>query len=366
MNIKITATDGNTGYSISNLKSNALIRDFGDAVYYVGHIALNQYLVVFLTKPSASTDLIIRINTNDLTAPSKDTGTGYTEYTVIAEGDFGFSTDYPIEGIGIYEKEDVQKVYWIDGKNQPRYLNIVREDVPIESPSELNFVKTLALDEKITVTRNETTIGSISAGTMQYVFTYYNRYGSETNIIYTSSLYYISYNNRGASAEDTTVSTSFSIVAQNLDKNFEYLRIYSIHRSSINDTPDVRRVADLEVPEDGVIAFVDDGTLGESVDPTLLLYVGGKSVVPNTMEQKDAVLFLGNYKEPNSLVAQDKQTREDIKELAKKQEISFDSTKNVEGSDFKGYYNYNNQLSQSQSDITCYKYGETYRFGFQA
>jgi len=28
-------------------------------------------------------------------------------YTVIAEGDFGFSPLHPIEGIGVYEKEDV-------------------------------------------------------------------------------------------------------------------------------------------------------------------------------------------------------------------------------------------------------------------
>lgn len=207
---------------------------------------------------------------------------------------------------------------------------------------------------------------------MQYAFTYYNIYGAESNIVYLSPLYYIAYTNRGASAEDTTVSTSFSIIVQNLDiTHFKngYLRIYSIHRSSINDTPEVRRVADLKVPdtdkEDNVIAFVDDGTLGEIVDPTLLLYVGGKSIIPNTMEQKDATLFFGNYKEPNSLIAQDETTRTDIKTLARQQDISF-GTKEVNGSDFKGYYNYNNQLTKSQQEIACYKYGETYRFGFQA
>jgi len=88
---------------------------------------------------------------------------------------------------------------------------------------------------------------------------------------------------RGASAEDTRVSTSFSIQIKNTDSNFEYIRIYSIHRTSVDATPEVRRVVDLKTNKDR-INFVDDGTLGEIVDPTLLLYIGGKSIIPNTME----------------------------------------------------------------------------------
>lgn len=365
LNIRIAPNEDNTGFSITNIRSNALVQKFGGA-QYIGHIVLDKHLVVFL-KMYTGVNWIIDIQPEYIglyknTYELAKIGTGYK---LLAEGDFGFDAKYPIEGIGIYEKEDVQKVYWIDGKNQPRYLNIVREDV-VTDANELNFVKKLFFNEEISIERNKTTIGSISAGTMQYVLTYYNTYGAETNIFYTSPLYYISYNERGADPADTRISTSFSITVQSLDKTYEYLRIYSIHRTSIDATPEVKRVADL-LTSNGSIAFVDDGTLGETVDPTLLLYVGGKSVIPNTMEQKDNTLFMGNYEEPNSLVCKDTKDRKEVKDLSQRLSISFDSDyKELEGAKFRGFYDYENQLQKSSHEITFYKFGETYRFGYQA
>jgi len=43
-------------------------------------------------------------------------------------GNLSFNLDYPIEAIGYYESEEVQKVYWVDGYNQNRFINIVAED----------------------------------------------------------------------------------------------------------------------------------------------------------------------------------------------------------------------------------------------
>lgn len=106
LNIKITPTDNNTGYSITNIKSNAMVGYFA-GWNYVGHIVLNQYLVLFLTNRSNGEDSIIRINTNDITVPKSTLDVLKVEYTEIANGDFNFNIDYPIEGIGIYEKEDV-------------------------------------------------------------------------------------------------------------------------------------------------------------------------------------------------------------------------------------------------------------------
>lgn len=83
-------------------------------------------------------------------------------------------------------------------------------------------------------------------GVIQYAFSYFNRYGQESNIFYTSPLNYISHEVRGASPEDS-VSISFSIEMQKLDPNFNYVRIYSIHRTSIDSTPTVKRVADISI-----------------------------------------------------------------------------------------------------------------------
>ena len=164
-------------------------------------------------------------------------------------GDLGFNYKHPIETISFYENADIRKVYWTDGLNQPRVINIaaVSDIVSKWNTDSFNFVRTLNLNEEITIERNIVANGSFAPGVIQYAFTYFNKYGQESNIFYTSPLYYISYNNRGASPEDK-ISNSFNIEVVNVDRRFDYIRIYSIHRTSINATPDVRRVVDLAPP----------------------------------------------------------------------------------------------------------------------
>lgn len=164
-------------------------------------------------------------------------------------GDLGFNYKHPIETISFYENTDIRKVYWTDGLNQPRVINIAAASDVVSkwNTDSFNFVRALSLNEKVTIERNIVANGSFAPGVIQYAFTYFNKYGQESNIFYTSPLYYISYNNRGASPEDK-VSNSFSIEIENVDRKFDYLRIYSIQRTSINATPNVRRVVDLAPP----------------------------------------------------------------------------------------------------------------------
>jgi hypothetical protein len=114
-------------------------------------------------------------------------------------------------------------------------------------------------------------------------------------------LLYISPFDRGA-RPDEKVSNSFEISIDNVDPNFDYLRIYSIQRTSINTTPICKRVQDMLISEmsskDGkkYMNYTDTGTNGDSIDPTELLYKGGEVISAETINQKDNTLFLGNIK----------------------------------------------------------------------
>ena len=164
-------------------------------------------------------------------------------------GNLEFNYKHPIETISFYENTDIRKVYWTDGLNQPRVINVAAASDVVSkwNTDSFNFVQRLKLNESVSIERNIVSSGSFAPGVIQYAFTYFNKYGQESNIFYTSPLYYISYNNRGASPEDR-VSNSFNIEVTNVDKRFDYIRVYSIHRTSINATPDVRRVVDLAPP----------------------------------------------------------------------------------------------------------------------
>lgn len=278
-------------------------------------------------------------------------------------GNLGFNYKHPIETISFYENADIRKVYWTDGLNQPRVINIAAASDIVSkwNTDSFNFVRTLSLNEEITIERNIVANGSFAPGVIQYAFTYFNKYGQESNIFYTSPLYYISYNNRGASPEDK-VSNSFNIEVVNVDRRFDYIRIYSIHRTSINATPDVRRVVDLAPPINiAKVTYTDNGSSGDSVDPTELLYIGGEEVVFGTMTQKDNTLFLGDIETKR------KTLDSAIRSYFKGKSITFSTyNKSISSPEPKGYYPYSNQLKMNSYQFKTFKYLEYYRFGIQA
>ena len=453
-NIRITARDNNTLLSITNEKGNKeiILKDSNGSVVtlqgtVIGYNVLNNYLTLFTT--DNTTDRIYRLERKG----------DYFECVTLYTGSLGFSTLNPIENIGVYENENIQKVYWIDGKNQPRVINIVApDDVKLGwLNTSFDFVQTLELQETISVSRNTVAGGVFAPGVIQYAFTYFNKYGQESNIFYTSPLYYISYNNRGASPEDK-VSNSFNIEVVNVDRRFDYIRIYSIHRTSINATPDVRRVVDLAPPTGrsnyklssyeinlpankmtmyrigsgaektldqyepsysgpnykswtfdtneyysinfggdyltwgtgtsfiititnsnkasmqlansgnmtgtlsiAKVTYTDNGSSGDSVDPTELLYIGGEEAVFGTMAQKDNTLFLGDIK------IKRKTLDSTIRSYFKGKSITFSTyNKSISPPEAKGYYPYSNQLKMNSYQFKTFKYLEYYRFGIQA
>lgn len=200
----------------------------------IGTAVLNHKLVIFSTDDDVNSYIYV------LEKSKKKSWN--LEGKLLYWGNLGFNTKYPLETLVSYESENIQKVYWTDGINQPRMINITGT-IQTGNDNQFDFIPKLQLKESIQVTKLLGS-GEFSPGVIQYAFTYYNKYGQESNIFYTTPLYYISYNDRGASPEGK-VSNSFEINIANVDKNFDYIRIYSIHRTSINATPEVRRVIDL-------------------------------------------------------------------------------------------------------------------------
>lgn len=351
-NIRITARDNNTLLTVTNERGNKEIplqSPSGDPVVIdgilLGQNVLNNYVTLF-TK--GTKDNIYRL---------ENKGT-YFETLLLFSGNLNFSTDYPIENIGVYENDNIQKIYWVDGLNQPRVINIVSDSTTIEewNNSSFDFIPELKLDETITVTSNLKVASKFPSGVVQYAFTYYNRNGSESNIIYQTPIYYTHASNRGGSPEEIG-SNSFDIVISNPDTNFDYIRIYSIFRTSIDSTPVVRRVADLDVAG-SVIRYTDNNTTGISVDSTLLLYIGGEEIVPHTMTQKDNTLFLGNIHIKTMLFS--KEAREGVRGS-----VIFGTKSLDTGERANLTYNYKTQLNNNSYQITSFKGGETYRFGVQ-
>lgn len=243
-NIRIMPTDESTLFSMVNEKGNLTtdIENIGHTLSGtpIGQAQIDDNWVIFTTSKSlGSDDRIYKLWFNE---DSK------LEGKLLYLGSLGFSTDHPIETLSFYENSDIKKIYWVDGLNQPRVINIMAADEIIQkwTDTSFDFVQRLKLQEVVNINRDIVTNGNFSPGVIQYAFTYVNSYAQESNIFYTSPLYYISYNNRGANPEDK-IGNSFNIAIDKIDKNFEYVRVYSIHRTSIDAIPTIKRVVDLAI-----------------------------------------------------------------------------------------------------------------------
>lgn len=351
-NIRIMSTDDSTLLSIINEKGNkeCTIEGIGNELegIPIGQVVINDILVIFTTDNSI--DRIYRIEV------SKDTLTGKKLF----EGSLNFNTSNPIEAVVFYETENIIKVYWTDGVNQPRIINIAADDEAISNwnNNSFDFIRVLELKEDISIERSTSTGGMFAPGVIQYYLSYYSKYGQESNIFYSSPLYYTSYEDRGGSPEDK-VGNSFKIDLKNLDKSFDYVRIYSILRTSKDSTVEAKIVADLAIPSSGNIIYVDNGVVGTSIDPSEILYTGGESISAYTMEHKDNTLFLGNIKLKTKIVSKE------IRDYFRNQSVSFGYLKSINSPEAKGTYPYINQLRYNSNKIKIFKYLEWYRFGIQ-
>ena len=333
INMRLTPIDGEDTLSLVNEKGNTPIllasgNTAGDiftfsGCQYVGHCVINQYLVLFVRRrervegvPGNVYNVYSTIYCIDFDTIHTINGEDHYDIQIKFDthtyNDLGFNPEHPLETLGDYETENIIKVYFTDGIYQPRVINIKKnyahdmsfvygQDEPYNS-DELNFVRNLKLDSSaiITIDKQESPGALFSSGTIQYCFTYYTTNAQESNIFYTSPIYYINPGSRGGAA-DETVGNSFKISIQNADVDFNYLRIYSIRRTSLNTTPIVKRVVDLPIVKPSGsnpvnLYFVDNNTSGEEIDPTILYYIGGEPISAGTFEAKDSTLFLGNIK----------------------------------------------------------------------
>lgn len=502
-NMRIVAQDDSTLLSMVTEKGNveAVIKDFDDhdsaftiKGTIIGYcVCGNEYITLFTTANTTTPDRIYRLSRfynetqNGRVIRHEDEKILYCKQ--LYAGNLNFKEDCVMETMFVYENFEIKKVYWIDGINQLRFINVENNDISSYADTSFDFV--LPIEGKETVAIEKLPMaGLFNAGTIQYALSYYNKNGASSKVVYISPIYYCSDYNNG-NAPDKTVNCAFKITVNGLDSSFDYLRIYSIFRSSRNGTPVCKRVYDVptkkmqdsetfeyvpgsqwtdtysplyppqtsfnisditvwdtttirstlkdhiylqesnkiiykvpsfikkdstdntqglifvnklgsttsvpltlvrnvedndiihlttapndiktrpvnisytSVPDKSAvdtISFIDTNISGEAVDYNEILYLGGYNIVPQTMDQKNNTLFLGNYK-MNSIQI-DEGLENEIKNNSSVTFDYLDDYKVEKGESITStVYNNEYQLNSNSELITTFKGGETYKIG---
>lgn len=339
-NIRINATDENSLLSLTNERGNKSIGTIinpmldSNATNFkvLGIGQFSDYCIIFGTTGSEyKPDYIIRLSNNGA--------------KILIRGHLNFNKDNPIKTVCVYENDKVQKVYWIDGINPPRVLNVANyTDEDELNNQKLNFLPKLSFNEKVSITK--TSGGLFPAGVIQYAFTYSDKNLQESNLWYVSPLYYITEPNRGAEA-GKSCNTAFKIGFTGIDTTFDYIQIYVIIRTSLNATPQCYKIANIQTD---TTSFTDTGSYWEACSVEEIIGKQLGTFIPSTMATKDSTLFLGNYTIASPLVEENNYIR---------------SIKDSLDFEFKPVNLDNNKLEIKERSVKTFRSGEHYRFGIQ-
>ena len=197
----------------------------------LGTAVVDNYIVVFTHEENSKTDFIYRLEKiNDS-----------FKALLLFSGNLNLDNEHPIETLSSIENDLIYKVYWVDGINQMRFINI-KGDYSAFLPDSFNSTLAISGNESFIITNKEGS-GNLNNGIIQYAFTYVNKYGQESAPALVSPLNYVFNNDRGGSP-DSKGSRVFSIKITGLKDNTSLVRLYAISRSSLNAEPEVRLVGE--------------------------------------------------------------------------------------------------------------------------
>ena len=203
--------------------------------------------------------------------------TGDVSLRQVTYGQFYFDVLNPIDCVGYRESEDIYKLYFVDGFNQARFVDV---DNPAD---DIGFVLENTSIGDISATQN-TIPASINAIT-RYGYSMYNIGGTSSKVsAFTKP---INLSILGDSSASVTIS--------NLPSTYDNLRVYRIIYRTYNSPPTFELMYDSPYTSGGSFTFTDNGELLIStLDITSVSEIGSDYIVATTLDSKKQHLFFGN------------------------------------------------------------------------
>jgi len=265
--IVISSTSGDITLTKSSGTATLVENDLGSelsSLVIIGSINLRDDLILFTTKSS-----------NNTAAPSGTYGqiwqasmgpSGTISTLKLLKNDiFNFSTYYPIEARSNYINELFGKVYFVDGYNDLRHVNIFQPNLPAIPVDKIELLPNNSLSQPLISDILEG--GYYESGVVEYAYQLYDEYGAETiispvsnKVLLTSSPYTKSSTTKflGDPINENT-GKAVTVTINGIDTDFDYIRVFSIHYQSTGSNPVIRIVHDQKIQRTTTIDVIDDG-----------------------------------------------------------------------------------------------------------
>lgn len=313
-NYKLISDDNANGFTLETAEGNAVwidtdgVSGLTDSYYIVGHIYIHPYLVVWYTTnsadmtPSGGTSKILRITLDK--DKVLETDIIYDDSAVT--GTLDLCTTHPINAVAHYESDDIIKVYWTDGYNDMRWMNIMSSSLASYSTDLLdlvpNFPYNVTSSDSLRPIFTEYTSGAIDCSAVQYAFQYYIPNGPTTVYSPASSVIPIprsdSISSDKISGGDENEDSGYGVTIQIITgaSSFTNLRIAAIQYNSYNGTPTVRVLKELNIygPTSQTLYINDVGETLTEITYDDYLVQSNTTFTARDLAIKDNYLFAGN------------------------------------------------------------------------
>ena len=214
-----------------------------------------------------------------------------------------------------YEDSDNIKVYWADGVNTIRSVNIKGNYDGMTDPGMIDTIPRFGVNPPSIL---GVSTGSIKAGLIQYCYQLISESGSDTSIslmspIVSLSSYpessYTKY--KGNLLENSASVSSGKSVSVKIDidnpKSYKKLRLISVSYDNYNAEPTITVVSEVSLPADNAsITIHDYGTSAiNELTVSELNAIGSMIIKPKYIETKNNILFASNIIDESMVVDYD-------------------------------------------------------------
>lgn len=326
--IKLLATDSQSSGSLTNEKGNEKVIDIPSV-----SINNNDKIIYYLDKQlsyineEVSLQQANQISTDQVIIGHAETRNGLILFTTNSQGfdciwilrdilndtydmellyvrNLEFNINNPIQAIFNYENVNIQKVYWVDNKNQIRFINTEHsiengdsEELIDISSTTINFVGNFNINQPVVT--DISSGGTHTSGMIQYAYNLYKLNSSQTVISPLTPLVSLDKGSTNGGGDVNEVVGSIPIVQlNNLDPNYTNVKLYAIKYTSFNELPSISLILDSSYNENS-ITYYDDGSTISSLSLEEFTFLGSNPTIPRHIEAKDNRLFLADIKEKN-------------------------------------------------------------------
>ena len=311
-NFRLFGDNPNTIGSLENVSGNTLLSNYSSNItswipngyYIVGYCNIRNELYIFATQNTAvgqtGYSRIVQILFDDSGYPSTSTIIYDDQYS--SDGSrllWNNTSANRIKAVGRYESSTIKKIYFVDGYNPIRSINVA-------TISTTNPVNKFDLVPNFNVSSPQFSSfgsGKLTSGKIQYAYQMYDLNGGETLFSPASSLISISEtsgqtgSNKTFKGSDISKDTSKGIrISIQPSSGFNRIRVVSIKYNSLNSIPIVSIIADQDININPITTYFYDTGISNLGSYTYeeFAIVGRNVFTASEIEEKNNYLFAAN------------------------------------------------------------------------